>query len=374
MVLRFLSPRALCSSLAVVLLLLVHPGYAQVNPAFTVTAYFMGSPEQADSVDASKLTHIIFSFCHLKGNTLQVDNSRDATTISNLVALKKKNPSLKVLLSLGGWGGCEPCSDVFSTAKGRKGFAESVLQLNKFFKSDGIDIDWEYPAVEGYPGHRFVPADKDNFTALIKELRRTLGPQYEISFAAGGFQKFLDEAVDWKSVVDDVDRINVMTYDLVNGYSTLTGHHTALYSNGDQKESTDNAVSYLVKLGVPANKIVIGAAFYGRMWENVGPDRNGLYQSGKFKMGLNFDRFSKELTAEKGWTSYWDDATKAPYAYNATQKLFITYDDRKSMETKTKYAIDKKLNGIMFWEITNDIPTGGLLDAINYVKKSYKSK
>lgn len=374
MVLRFLSPRALCSSLAVVLLLLVHPGYAQVNPAFTVTAYFMGSPEQADSVDASKLTHIIFSFCHLKGNTLQVDNSRDATTISNLVALKKKNPSLKVLLSLGGWGGCEPCSDVFSTAKGRKDFAESVLQLNKFFKSDGIDIDWEYPAVEGYPGHRFVPADKDNFTALIKELRRTLGPQYEISFAAGGFQKFLDEAVDWKSVVDDVDRINVMTYDLVNGYSTLTGHHTALYSNGDQKESTDNAVSYLVKLGVPANKIVIGAAFYGRMWENVGPDRNGLYQSGKFKMGLNFDRFSKELTAEKGWTSYWDDATKAPYAYNATQKLFITYDDRKSMETKTKYAIDKKLNGIMFWEITNDIPTGGLLDAINYVKKSYKSK
>lgn len=374
MVLRFLLLGTIRSSLAVVLLLLIHPGYAQVNPSFTVTAYFMGSPAQADSVDASKLTHIIFSFCHLKGNTLQVDNSSDATTISNLVALKKKNPSLKVLLSLGGWGGCEPCSDVFSTAKGRKDFAESVLQLNTFFKSDGIDIDWEYPAVEGYPGHRFVPADKDNFTALIKELRRTLGPKYEISFAAGGFQKYLDEAVDWKSIVDDVDRINVMTYDLVNGYSTLTGHHTALFSNADQKESTDNAVSYLVKLGVPANKIVIGAAFYGRMWENVGPERNGLYQSGKFKMGLNFDRFSKELTAEKGWTSYWDDATKAPYAYNASQKLFITYDDRKSMETKTKYALDKKLNGIMFWEITNDIPTGGLLDAIDHVKKSYKSK
>lgn len=371
---RFLSSRALCPVFVAVLLMLVHVGFTQVNPPLTVTAYFMGSPEQADSIDASKLTHVIFSFCHLKGNTLQVDNSSDAATISNLVALKKKNPSLKVLLSLGGWGGCETCSDVFSTAKGRKEFSESVLQLNKFFKSDGIDIDWEYPAVEGYPGHRFVPADRDNFTALIKELRKTLGLQYEISFAAGGFQKFLDEAVDWKSIVNDVDRINVMTYDLVNGYSTLTGHHTALFSNADQKESTDNAVSYLIKLGVPANKLVIGAAFYGRMWENVGPERNGLYQSGKFKMGLNFDQFSKELTAENGWTSYWDGVTKAPYAYNPTKKLFITYDDRKSMETKTKYAIDKKLNGIMFWEITNDIPTGGLLDAINNVKKSVKVK
>lgn len=360
--------------LPVVLLGYLPHAQAQINKAFTVTAYFMGSPEQADSVDASKLTHVIFSFCHLKGNTLQVDNSQDASAITNLVALKKKNPSLKVLLSLGGWGGCAPCSDVFSSEKGRKEFAESVLQLNKFFKTDGIDIDWEYPVVEGYPGHAFKPEDKQNFTALIHQLRVTLGKDYEISFAAGGFQEFLDKAVDWKAVVPDVDRINLMTYDLVNGNSTVTGHHTALYSNPDQHESTDNAVSALIKMGVPSNKLVIGAAFYGRMWENVSAERNGLYQSGKFKRGLNFNRFSSELTPEKGWTKYWDNTTKAPYAYNAGQKLFITFDDPKSMELKTKYAVDRKLNGIMFWEITNDTSIGGLLNAIHNVKQSYKAK
>lgn len=352
----------------VALCLLLVPCFSQPSKKFTVTAYFFGGPEKVDSIDVEKLTHIIFSFCHLKGNTLQVDNSRDAATITNLVALKKKNPDLKVLLSLGGWGGCAPCSDVFSTAKGRKEFSQSVLQLNQFFKSDGIDLDWEYPAVEGYPGHKYKPEDKQNFTELILELRKTLGTKYEISFAAGGFQKFLDEAVSWKEVMQEVDRVNLMTYDLINGYSTKTGHHTALYSTPDQKESTDNAVKYLIKLGIPANKLVIGAAFYGRMWEGVPSTRNGLYQAGKFKMGINYNKFKTELSEANGFISYWDDVAKAPYAYNATKGLFITYDDKRSIGIKTKYAIDNKLNGIMFWEITNDTHRDGLLDAIHRVK------
>ncbi len=342
---------------------------AQTPKKFTVTGYYMGGPEAVDSIAAEKLTHIIFSFCHLKGNTLQIGTSRDATTITNLVGLKNRNPQLKVLLSLGGWGGCATCSDVFSTAQGRKEFSQSVLQLNQFFKSDGIDLDWEYPAVEGYPGHKYGPGDKQSFTELIRELRKTLGDSYEISFAAGGFQKFLDEAVAWKDVMPLVDRVNLMTYDLVNGNSTATGHHTALYNTPDQKESTDNAVKYLVKMGIPSNKLVIGAAFYGRMWEDVPPAHNGLYQSGTFKQSLKYNKFKTELSKDKGFVSYWDDAAKAPYAYNAEKRLFITYDDKKSMELKTKYAVSNKLNGIMFWEITNDTYNDGLLQAIHAVKK-----
>lgn len=353
------------------------PSHAQATRSITVTGYFFGKAADVDSISVNsvnKFTHIIFSFCHLKGNVLQVDNANDASTITALVGLKKKNPSLKILLSLGGWGGCETCSDVFSTPKGRKDFAASVLQLNQFFKTDGIDLDWEYPVVEGFPGHKFSPADKKNFTDLIAELRNTLGTKYEISFAAGGFQKFLDDAVDWKEVAPLVDRINLMTYDLVNGYSTVTGHHTPLYSNPSQKESTDNAVKYLIKLGVPANKLVIGAATYGRMWEGVASTQNGLYQTGKFKQGLDYNRFDRELTTAQGWTKYWDDTSKAPYAYNAQKQLYITYDDSRSMTLKTQYAMDQKLNGIMYWEITNDKYVGGLLDAIDHARRTYRPK
>jgi chitinase len=35
-----------------------------------------------------------------------------------------------------------------------------------------------------------------------------------------------------------------------------------------------------------------------------------------------------------------------------------------SIAAKTKYAKEKGLNGIMFWELTLDITSGGLLDKI----------
>lgn len=345
---------------------------AQSSNNFTVTAYFYGGPEKVDSIEVEKLTHIIFSFCHLTGNKLTVDNEKDSQAIKKLVSAKKRNSSLKILLSLGGWGGCKTCSDVFSSGAARKEFAESVLALCQSYGTDGIDLDWEYPVVEGYPGHTFKPEDKPNFTALVRELRKTMGDKYEISFAAGGFQQFLDEAIEWKEVMSLVDRVNLMTYDLVNGNSTVTGHHTPLFSTSKQHESTDNAVQHLIKLGIPANKLVIGAAFYGRMWENVQATNNGLYQAGKFKKGVNYRNASRELSPSNGFKLYWDEVAQAPYGYNAAQKLFVTYDDKRSMALKTTYAMDQGLNGIMFWEITNDTNRNGLLHTIDATRKNHR--
>lgn len=342
---------------------------AQTKNSLSVIAYYAAGPEKVDSLSAEKLTHIIFSFCHLKGNKLEVNNKRDSTTIKNLVNLKKRNSSLKIILSLGGWGGCETCSDVFSTEAARDEFSKSVLNLCKYFNTDGIDLDWEYPAIEGYPGHAFKIEDKQNFTALMESLRKVMGKKYELSFAAGGFQKFIDQSIDWKEVMKIADRVNVMSYDLYHGYSTITGHHTALYSNPSQHESTDNAVQELVKKGVPRSKIVIGAAFYARVWENVEPTNNGLYQSGRFKFGIDYKKFP---TALKSFELFWDDTSKARYGYNAAEKLFVTFDDEKSMELKTQYAIDQKLDGIMFWEISLDTPQNGLVDRIFNVKNTSK--
>ncbi|WP_142603085.1 glycoside hydrolase family 18 protein [Solitalea koreensis] len=343
---------------------------AQSKKDIAVIAYCAGNSTKADSLPAEKLTHIIFSFCHLKGNKLSVKNAKDSTTIEQLVALKGRNPHLKILLSLGGWGGCETCSDVFSTKEGRAEFAESVKELSEYFHTDGIDLDWEYPTIEGFPGHAYKPEDKANFTELVTKLRKTLGKKKEISFAAGGFDKYLREAVDWKQVMKQVDRVNIMTYDFVNGYSTITGHHTGLYSTPQQNESVDNAVQYLLKLGIPANKLAIGAAFYSRIWENVPDTNNGLYQPGRFKNSINFKNYDALLSEKNGFNHYWDDIAKAPYLYNAEQKLFVTYDDKRSIKLKTQYVINKHLNGIMFWELSEDTLTDGLLDVIDSVKHS----
>ncbi len=342
---------------------------AQTRP--TVTAYYAGDAAQVDSFAAEQLTHIIYSFCHLKGARLHVDNAKDTATIQSLVRMKRRNPDLKVLLSLGGWGGCETCSDVFSSKKNRKIFARSVKELNAFFGTDGIDLDWEYPAIEGYPGHAFKKEDRENFTALIGALRKKLGKEKEISFAAGGFKKFIDEAIEWNKVMPLVDRVNLMTYDLVSGFSAVTGHHTPLYSSPGQPESADNAIRQLTALGIPMEKLVIGAAFYGRVWQDVPDTSNGLYQRGKFRTSIAIRDFPVQFPQNRGFVYHWDDQVQAPYIYNATEKIFVTYDDQRSLELRTKYMLDKGLNGIMFWQLTHDPYRGGLLEAIFNTVQAY---
>ena len=331
---------------------------------FTITAYYSGDANEINNYPVEKLTHIIFSFCHLKNNELSVDNASDSLTIQKLVSLKNRNPQLKILLSLGGWGGCKSCSQVFSSESGRKEFARSTKALTEYFKSDGIDLDWEYPVIEGFPGHAYSVEDKNNFTSLVKELRKELGKKLEISFAAGGFTSFLEQSIDWKEVIPLVDRVNLMSYDLINGNSTVTGHHTALYSTASQKESADNAIRYLDSIGVPLNKIVIGAAFYARVFENVDNVNNGLYQKGKFKTGVSYRNFDSVFNSREGFVRYWDEKAQATYYYNAEKRIFATGDDEKSIRLKTKYAREKGLNGIMFWELLGDKPKNGLVDVI----------
>ena len=119
----------------------------------------------------------------------------------NVVNQKNKYPNLKVLVSLGGWGGCETCSDVFSSKDAREEFAKSTAEIIKFYNADGIDLDWEYPAIPGPPGHAFRDEDRDNFTDLIKLLREYMKPDDILSFAAGGFKSFIDKSVDWDQVM-----------------------------------------------------------------------------------------------------------------------------------------------------------------------------
>lgn len=357
-------------NIKLILLLLLTACYANAQEAknLDIIAYYTGDDQLINEFEVNKLTHIIYSFCHLKEGKLHVDTSKDSLAIKYLVSLKSKNPQLKVMLSLGGWGGCAPCSEAFSTAKGREVFAQSVKEVNDYFKCDGLDLDWEYPTIEGYPGHLYQKVDKVNFTELIKILRKTLGDENELSFAAGGFQKYLDESVEWKKIMPLVNRVNIMSYDLVNGYSKVTGHHTPLYSTKKEEESTDKAVANLLKVGIPANKLVIGAAFYTRNWKEVSNVNNGLYQSGVPAAGVDFKDFATTFLSSKGWKYFWDKKAMAPYWYNEKEKLFATGDDITSVKAKTAYAIKNKLGGIMFWELVLDSTRNGMVDAIYQIK------
>ncbi len=334
-----------------------------VKNELPLIAYHHGDTVNIRRHAIGELTQIIYSFLHLSDNELSIDDGQQRADIVNLVSLKKDYPDLKILVALGGWGGCETCSDVFSTAAGREEFAASVKTIMTDYDLDGLDLDWEYPAIEGHPGHAYRAEDRENFTALVVRLREVLGSRYELSFAAGASKKFFDNSVEWSKVMPLVDRVNLMTYDLVSGDSTVTGHHTPLLSTVSQSISTDSAVRHLTGLGVEPEKIVIGAAFYARVWEGVEAEGDDvLYRSATFKDYTGFRNYDAYF--DDSFAMRWDSDAKAAYAYSATKNMFATFDDRRSVALKTQYAIDNELGGIMFWQLAEDTYEDGLLAAI----------
>jgi len=339
--------------------------YAQTPKRnLAIMAYYTGNGTEINQYHIDELTHLIFSFLHLRGTQLAVDSPADSVILRQLSALKNQYPHLKVMVSMGGWGGCESCSQAFSTSKGRQQFAQSTKKILDEYDLDGIDLDWEYPAIQGYPGHLFTPQDKKNFTDLIRCLRHELGKKKIISFAAGGFDAYLCHSIDWHKVVSLVNYVNLMSYDLVNGYSKVTGLHTPLYSSAKQPESVDNAIHYFDSIKIDMHKIVIGAAFYARVWTDVPDTSHGLFEPGTFTDMVNYKNFDSYFTPANGFVSYWDNDSQAPYYYSQEKHAFGTFDDVHSVQLKTDYVKERGLGGIMFWELTCDKATDGLLEAI----------
>ncbi|MGD1046266.1 MAG: glycosyl hydrolase family 18 protein [Bacteroidota bacterium] len=344
----------------------------QTDSSFHVFAFYKGSEKDIDKYDIEKLTHIVFCFTHLKDNKIAIDNDEDKEILKRLVSLKKEHPNLIVLISFGGWGGCETCSDIFSTQSNRKEFAESVRAMILQYGADGLDVDWESPVIGGYKNHKAAKSDKENFTLLIKELRETLPASNELCFDANSFAEYLELSVDWKEIVPMVDFVNLMTYDVPSNLPNYAGHQASLYSSPYQTESVDKALHYLDSIRVPLNKIVIGAAFFAIAYDNVDSTNNGLCMPGKIVSYISYNKLEEKYLHNNDYTYCWDSTAQAPYLYSNKLRTFITFDDYESVRLKTKYAIRNHLGGIMFWRLNGDKPKNGLLESIYKEKTQFE--
>jgi chitinase len=118
-----------------------------------------------------------------------------------------------------------------------------------------------------------------------------------------------------------------------------------------------------LEFGVPAEKLVLGVPFYGRMWKGVLPKDNGLFQSGIFKMGLPYEQVFA-LSKNSSFQRLWDAKAQAPYLYSAKDSTWITYEDPESLKAKVGFIRKNGLAGVMFWEMSED-NTGSLLNTLH---------
>ena len=168
-----------------------------------------------------------------------------------------------------------------------------------------------------------------------------------------------------------LNSVNAMTYDYHGSWEKRAMHHTPLYETVHDPDlaSSQKTIAGYLAAGVPAQKLVLGIAFYGRGWQNV-PDGGtyGLGQSADSGFESSYDEI-KALIGHSGFQRYWDEQAQAPYLYSPTNKggTFISYDDPESITRKTQFALDHHLGGVMAWEITQNKADDDLIEQIDRV-------
>jgi chitinase len=328
---------------------------------------------QPGEIAAEKVTRINYAFALIKDGVIINGYANDDQNLAALVALKSQNPSLKVLISVGGWLGSGGFSDMSLTKDSRHVFIESAMKFLERHQLDGLDIDWEFPGLIG-AGNRFRPEDKHDYTLLFKELRKRFDKEEKrlhrrlfLSTATGAQPDFI-EHTEMGLVQKYVDTVNLMAYDYYEPSDDgITGHHAPLFTNpaDPKKISGDRSVREYEQAGVPAEKIVLGVPFYGHPWGEVDDVDHGLFRPGKV-VPNTFANYGaiKDTMINNGFTRYWDSTASAPYLYNSEKKIFVSYEDPESLALKCKYVVDHKLRGVMFWDYAGD-PSGSLLNTID---------
>ena len=316
--------------------------------------------------------------------------------------LKALHPNLKVLISLGGQAG-NPAGFVTAarTAAGRAALASSCIDI--FVKGniatrvtapglfDGFNIDWEFPSA----------ADKQNFTALLKEFRaqlkaltKTTGKEYVLTFdSPASRKKYVN--IDLKAAAAQVDFLTIDGYDYAGTWDKQTNESSSLYDTpADPVYADARYIDATVKAyrqaGVPAAKYTMGFPLYAVGWTGVPNVNHGLYQNATAAspvlladgsglcpnpsptaaspgcdtvLTAGFLTYStiENLTNKNGYTAWYDSERVGATLYNPATRTFYTYDDPTSVAAKTAYIKKNKLGGAYVWALNDDDANGTMV-------------
>jgi chitinase len=350
-----------------------------------IAAYYDGGMPVAQ-IPAAKIEDLIYAFGEPNdGGECAPPTAAQAKTFTELRALRAKHPGLRLLVSIGGWDAAPQYSDIALTPRSRSRFAASCIRVFLVGQGfDGIDLDWEFPVHGGM--NRSRPQDRADATALAREFRRRLAAlgrkehrRYLLTAAtpAGTWQQggaySVGDSYDLAALARSVDWLNVMTYDMNNIFSPLSGFNAPLAADPrdptpEPQRSRDNltaAVGYYESHGVPPGKIMLGMAFYGRGFTGVAPGSGGLYA--KYTGGYAetpWKSIESQFLTSPDWVRHWSSSARAPWLYNASRHIFFTYDDPLSLGIKAEFARRQHLRGAMIWVLGEDDPGNCLLQAL----------
>lgn len=297
--------------------------------------------------------------------------------------------TLKTMVSIGGWNDSEHFSTIAGTPSKRNTLITDVLTAIEYWNLDGIEIDWKYPVRGGAkPGNR---SDRANFVLLLTELRQSfdaygrgkgLKDRLLLSITGSSGVWMIKDSYDFEGILPVIDWINVLTYDYFGPWKSKwganTGPNAPLYSSAPISSLKDmNIDSTLEKyycLVNSSSKLVMSIPFYGHYWNNVGDplDTTDTHFRDAHPVGgfVTYKNIKNKWLLNIDFKQLWHNKSYTPYLWSESQRVFLSYENKESIQHKVRYAVDHRLGGVSIWALDFDDTDNELL---NTIVDSYRS-
>ncbi|XP_048774760.2 chitinase-3-like protein 1 [Ostrea edulis] len=321
-------------------------------------------------LDPSLCTHLIYAFAKINSPQFRLEWTYPTEDDGKLpgsglmydfTGLKKRNPNLKTILSIGGETSSANFNLIMGSNKNIQTFAQNIYIYIKHRHFDGIDVDWEYPGVT-YK-HEFVQFLKVLRSVFAEKARQTGSDEKLITIATAPGASNIETSYDIPEIIKYVDFINVMAYDYFGSWSSVTGFMAPLYSrysnkNFDHTLSQNWTMNKYLELGVPPEKLVMGLHGAGATFtlannskHDVGDAVSHPGNEGSL-LKLESRKSYPEICITTKDEIVLDQEQKQKYSYHQSQ--WVGYEDPDTIELKVKYAITNKFGGVMFWSLDLD--------------------
>ncbi|KAL2760940.1 glycoside hydrolase family 18 protein [Sodiomyces alcalophilus JCM 7366] len=316
---------------------------------------YKGFPPSA--LNVSQASHVLYAFVGVnEDGTLRplddwADNSVDVDDekgcLAALAKLKRNNPHLRTLLSVGGASASAEFPALAANPEARETFARACRAFVDEHEMDGIDIDWEHPK---------DPTEGHDFLHLLYTLRTQLpGPQYLVTTALPPGAWVLRN-INLSQAAAYLDYLNLMAYDLTGPWTDVAGHQAQLFPPGGDggasypetcRADCNSGVDYCLENGFPLNKILLGIPAYARYF----PGAPGLGHPFEDAGEIDYCDFPDEWVADAQV-----DHDAAAAWYDDPEKGFVSFDSPASVRQKARYVRDRGLGGLMYWTGAADRP------------------
>jgi len=320
---------------------------------YSWSSKYQTPPYTAKQIPYSKLTHII----HF-GVGIETDGSvyaADGFLEPDLIREAHKN-GVKVLVAV--------CSNFAPVDDNPDLTATFVANLWTFVNEngyDGVDVDWEFPAIEG-----------NSFFNLMAALRATFpSPTYVISADVPSWLGS-GNAFGVPQVDGYLDFFNIMMYDCAGPWTADGQLNSQIFWDANDPDpwecqpggAANEAIADFLQEGVPPSQLNMGTPFYGYVYYNVSQLWGACPNASHTKDGncdsyvwaQNYGTYFKQRINKKGWETFYDPIAMVPYMLRTDGKPgFGTYDDEFSTYYRVWYSDwAQNLGGTFMWTLDAD--------------------